>query len=164
MSEAHTGPICEYCGAPADVHTSDVVAGKPVMRHCCADCIDIAATHHHVGPGRRAEATVLAAVGIVVLLLSASADWLKFGDSEGFGWYQQLGSVVGGLVVFLGAVARAPIFVVIGLLTCLLSLLADWFAFGSNPGFGWQQILGTVIGAGLLLGAVVTASQRREGS
>lgn len=152
--------ICELCGTSATVHVSNVVGGVATMRHFCEDCVDIASFDAHDPPRHWAAAAVLGSMGLVVLLLSLFADWLRFGSAEGFGWYQQAGVVIGGVVLLLGAVARAPTLLIIGMFAFLLSILADWFAFGSAEGFGWQQLLGTAAGAILIIAALLVGRSK----
>ncbi len=47
---------------------------------------------------------LLVAVGIVVLVLSVAADWIGLGDSDGFGWKQTVGVIVGAVAIAAGAV------------------------------------------------------------
>jgi hypothetical protein len=157
---ARPQPKCERCGAPANIHTSNVVGGVPQMRHFCQVCFDFAHIDDPRIPRHWGEAAVIAAAGAVLLTLSLFADWFKFGDMAGFGWHQAAGVMLGGLLVLLGAVARAPTLLFIGIVTGALSLLADWLAFGSSEGFGWQQMLGTGLGIMLLAGAFVVSRTR----
>jgi len=53
-----------------------------------------------------AFAKTLMIVGIVIVLLSALADPLGLGRSPGFGWWQTLGVIVGGLVILAGVYLR----------------------------------------------------------
>jgi len=148
-----TEAACERCGAPANVHASEVIDGASVIRHFCNDCYD---SVHIEPPDRRrrwGEAAVLASVGLVVLALSISADWHRLGKFAGFGWQQKVGVVLGGVVIVFGAVARSPLLLIMGMVTMLLSLMADWLAFGESAGFGWKQMLGTALGVALLLAA-----------
>lgn len=156
----HERRKCERCGAPANIHTSNVVGGAPVMRHFCHDCYEAAGVDDPRLPRHWGEAAVVGAVGLVVLTLSLFADWFKFGDVAGFGWQQAAGVLLGALLVFLGALARAATLLMIGVMTGLLSLLADWLAFGSAEGFGWQQMLGTGLGVVLLVLALVVSRIR----
>jgi hypothetical protein len=146
-------PTCDRCGAPANVHISDIVAGEPVVRRFCPDCADEIPEEVHTPAGRRsAQAAVLLVVGGLVLFLSLTADVLKFGASQGFGVHQWVGVSIGGLVMLLGAVTRAATLLMIGAIGTGLAFLADWLAFGSSEGFGLQQIIGCMLGL-LLLGA-----------
>ena len=153
-------PVCEECGASANIHRSNIIAGVPTMHHFCPDCADLPHTDESDGPRRWGMAAVLGSVGMVVLSLSVFADWLRFGGATGFGWRQEGGAVIGALLLLLGAVARVPALLIIGLITCLLSILADWCAFGSNEGFGWQQMLGTMLGACLMIAALVASRSK----
>ena len=48
---------------------------------------------------------LLVAVGAIVLILSAAADWIGIGgDGDAFGWKQTVGVIVGVLVIAAGAV------------------------------------------------------------
>lgn len=150
-------PRCQSCGAPAVVHVTAVADSAPTVRHFCHACADQA--HLERAQRRRYRGAIAAAgaIGVVVLSLSLSADWLRFGRSEGFGGYQQIGVILGLLLFSLGAAARAPTLVIVGAFTGVLSLLADWFDFGRAEGFGWQQILGSLVGAAIIVSAIVVA-------
>ena len=152
--------VCEVCGRSATVHVSNVVGGVSTMRHFCEDCVDVACIDAPNPPRQWAAAAVLGSIGLVVLLLSVFADWLRLGSAAGFGWYQQTGVVVGAVVLLLGAVARVPTLLILGMFACVLSILADWFAFGSAEGFGWQQILGTALGALLIIAALIVSRSK----
>jgi drug/metabolite transporter (DMT)-like permease len=53
---------------------------------------------------RRRIGIVLAAAGVVVLVLSAFADPFGYGD-EGFGWLQTLGVILGVAAIAVGVIA-----------------------------------------------------------
>jgi len=55
----------------------------------------------------------------------------------------------------------APIFLLAGLAILVLSLLADWLGIGRGPGFGWAQILGTLLGLGIAAAGVALWQARR---
>lgn len=42
----------------------------------------------------------------------------------------------------------------LGILLALVSLFADVLGVGGEPGFGWKQTLGLVVGAGLVAIAI----------
>ncbi|NOT00976.1 MAG: hypothetical protein HOP29_10145 [Phycisphaerales bacterium] len=149
--------ICQSCGAPAAVHVTAVADGAPTVRHYCHDCADHA--HLERAQRRRYHGAVAAvgSIGVVVLSLSVFADWLQFGRSEGFGRYQQVGVILGFLLVSLGAAARAPTLFIVGAFTVVLSLLADLFGFGCAEGFGWQQVFGSLLGTAIIISAIVVA-------
>jgi hypothetical protein len=46
--------------------------------------------------------------------------------------------------------------IVVGLALLIVSLFADSLGFGAKgSSFGWKQMLGTIVGAGLCLGGVI---------
>src|SRR5262249_9659836 len=94
---------------------------------------------------------ILISVGVITLLLSVFADQLKFGNSQGFGFKQDLGLAMAMICVFTAALIRVPTLLVIGVLGGGLTVLADVLQFGHDPGFGWHQQLGTLVGATLVL-------------
>lgn len=148
---------CNTCGNPAAVHISNMVRGKRLAVDLCMACADRRAQAAGAGPRFRLSMTradvggILIAVGLFVLALSAFADFLKFGGSEGFGWKQGAGLVLAGMLALTGSVFGVLMFLVIGVVIGTLTLLADVLAFGSNDGFGIQQLLGTIIGAVILI-------------
>ena len=162
MSKAAT--VCEQCGAPANVHITDLAAGVPGMRHLCRLCADDSYTGvERVTPRvRSALAAVIITVGLYIVALSTLADILEFGGSAGFGLMQSAGLIVAGIILLLGAITKAPALLIIGLITGVLALLADWLAFGSSTGFGWQQKTGTVLGLALTLVGVAVARLGRS--
>jgi hypothetical protein len=160
MSESHT--VCQECGDRADVHISDIVAGAAVMHHLCQLCADD--FQYESGPRDRRSgmAAVIIVLGALVASISLFADALAFGGGVGFGWQQQAGLVVAGVLLLLGAVLRAPTVLIIGAFAGVLDVLADWLAFGSAPGFGRQQVVGTIFGGLLILFGVVLAKTRKR--
>ena len=149
--------VCEKCGAPLSVTGKAEEAPDPVRPLLCVLC---AAHDQEAGP-RRARganrAAILLCVGLFVLVISAAADWLAFGSSEGFGWKQLLGLGMAGILLLIGALVRIPTLSVIGLFIGLLSVLADWLGFGNAEGFGWQQMAGCALGAALMALGLVFA-------
>lgn len=91
------------------------------------------------------------AIGLFVFTVSALADLLQFGNSEGFGWQQGAGLILAAVLAMMGSLFGVLALVVIGVVIGLLTLLADFFSFGSHPEFGVQQILGSFVGAILML-------------
>ncbi len=51
--------------------------------------------------------------------------------------------------------------VTLGLVIIVLSTFADALGFGQQPGFGWKQALGVVIGVALMLGGLYWRRQLR---
>lgn len=159
MSESM--PVCEKCGGPAIVHIRSEAGEYPDMHHFCMGCAALEESAAPVRSRRRNEGAVLIAVGLFTFLLSVFADQLKFGRSEGFGWKQFVGAWIGMILVGVGAIMRIATVLVIGLIFTLLTVLADWLGFGSKAGFGWQQMCGTALGAGLAAAGLVLAGRRR---
>ena len=101
---SYVRPICEMCGVPAVVHINSGASAAPTMRHFCFGCADTedmraASRKPGLNPG-----AVIAAVGLMMLVISLLADLLAFGGSEGFGWRQLLGVALAGVMVLIGAV------------------------------------------------------------
>ena len=100
------------------------------------------------------------AIGLFVFTLSALADLFQFGSSEGFGWKQGTGLILAAVLAMMGSLFGVLVLVVIGVVVGLLTVLADFFSFGSNPGFGVQQKLGSFVGAIILLLGLRTMRRR----
>ena len=157
---SYISPICETCGVPAVVHINSGAYAGPRMRHLCFGCADredmsAASRKQGLNPG-----AVLAAVGLMMLVISLLADVLAFGGSEGFGWRQLLGVALAGVMVLIGAAMWVPTLLAVGLIGVAMTILADWLAFGSADGFGWQQALGCLVGVGLAFGGLDQARRR----
>lgn len=155
--------VCDRCGADANIHITDLVAGMPTIRHFCRICADARGlTDDRPRTKQRAAvASVLATVGLFVLALSLFADIISVGDSAGFGWQQRSGMMVAGIILLLGAVTRTLTLVIVGVITVTLDLLADGLEFGSSPGFGWQQQTGVLVGLGLIFVGLMFTRRRR---
>ncbi len=152
---------CKECGASATVHISNMVQGERVMLHLCMDCADIRAeSNDRRRPRGRLRFTrpevgaILVAIGIFIFFVSALADALQFGGSEGFGWKQNSGLILAAVLVLVGSLFGALFLAVIGMGIGMLTILADLLHFGSVPGFGIQQILGTMLGAATMIGGL----------
>ncbi len=157
---SYVSPICETCGVPAVVHINSGAYAGQRMRHLCFGCADrqdmsAASRKRRFNPG-----AVLAAVGLMMLVISLLADVLAFGGSEGFGWRQLLGVALAGVIVLIGAAMWVPTLLAVGLIGLVMTILADWLAFGSSEGFGWQQALGCLVGVGLAFGGLDLARRR----
>ncbi len=153
-------PICETCGVPAVVHINSGASAGPRMRHLCFGCADredmsAGSCKRRLNPG-----AVLAAVGLMMLVISLLADYLAFGGSEGFGWRQLLGVALAGVMILIGAAIWVPTLLAVGLIGAVMTILADRLAFGSSDGFGWQQILGCLVGVCLSFGGIDLARRR----
>lgn len=153
-------PICETCGVPAVVHINSGASAGPRMRHLCFGCADredmsAGSRERRLNPG-----AVLAAVGLMMLVLSLLADYLAFGGAEGFGWRQLVGVALAGVMILIGAAMWVPTLLAVGLIGAIMTILADRLAFGSSDGFGWQQILGCLVGVCLAFGGLDLARRR----
>lgn len=155
-------PICQECGADADVHVSNIVGAEKVVYHLCQLCADEFQVDHPTGRRRSGFAAMVITFGAMTTLISLFADPLAMGDGETFGWQQKTGLIVAGILVLLGAVMRAQTLLMLGVFLGVLDLLADWLHLGSQPGFGIQQLTGTLVGMGIILVGVFVARARRR--
>lgn len=106
---------------------------------------------------------ILTGLGLFVLTVSALADVLQFGTSEGFGWQQDVGLGLAAVLTLTGSLFGVLVLVVIGVFVGSVTILADFLAFGSNPGFGIQQQIGSAIGAVVLaIGLVAMRKTTRK--
>ncbi len=152
--------VCERCGAPLLIHAE---AGKtshaaPVL---CAQCTANGRNHINRRTNNLNRGATLLVAGVYVLLLSALADWLAFGSSEGFGWKQHLGIALAAVVVLSAALMRVPTLFAIGLMIGTLTILADWLGFGNSQGFGLQQMAGSALGIVLVILGLALARANR---
>ena len=166
MTESAT--LCESCGAPAVVHVTKNVDGRPTIRHFCSRCSRVesdrahaeaaaVANRHHKRHQKRDLALILVALGAQVAGLSLFADFLAVGGSAGFGAKQFIVLAIGGVLATVGAAMRGRLLFVIGVMFVGLTLLADWLAFGNRPGFGWMQLAGAIIGGAYVLAGLYLA-------
>ena len=153
--------VCVVCGAQATTHISNVHKGRPTMEHFCTECADKRGQPEFPPRQKRGMSAVIIVTGLFITGLSLSADRLGFGSSAGFGWRQQGGLVLAGLLVLVGAVTRASTLIISGLSIGFLTVLADLLNFGNMPGFGWQQRLGTIIGLAMILAGLALAYPKR---
>ena len=102
---------------------------------------------------RKVIGLIILLAGIAFAFLSLMADQMGIGSMLGFGYKQSVGGLLGAvaglfgihllvgsrrLTGFLSLLGGAALFV--------LSLIADLIGIGSAPGFGYNQIIGTVAG------------------
>ena len=160
MVQKELQPVCEVCGAPAIVHFSggDTVGS---FRHYCLQCADEMQAAPKPVDRSLEQALALLVVGSFILGISVLADSLQFGVSAGFGWKQIAGLVLSGVLVLAGALMGVPAVLSVGLLFGGITILADWLGFGSDEGFGFQQMMGVVVGVCIILGGFVYAWTRR---
>jgi uncharacterized membrane protein len=158
-------PACERCGAAAIVHIRPDASDAQTVYHFCLACADTEVVVPSSARGlpydrRRNHAALLILVGLIILVLSIGADFFAFGQAEGFGWKQMTGVFCGVALLVLGAITRTQMVVVTGLIMGGLTLLADQLSFGSSPGFGWHQMLGTLLGGVLVLAGLSVAFRK----
>jgi len=157
-----TRHLCRNCGEHAIVHIRRDPADVDSVVHLCLNCVDseevfLPITQQDCGLD---YAAIMVVVGFLTLVISVFADFLAFGSSGGFGFKQIAGVALGALFLTAGIIIRIRTLVVIGLITGILTLLADWLGFGSAEGFGGQQILGVIVGLALLSAGFVTGFKK----
>ncbi len=153
---------CERCGAPALVFIGHDPDHGNVIRDFCLDCADdFDAERRRRGRGLHGPALVIC-LGLTLLLLSVFADALAIGKSGGLGWKQHAGVIIGGCLTLMGAVLRVPTVLLMGIEVAGLSLCADRLELGLQAGFGPDQLLGSVMGALIVLVGVAASRYRRK--
>jgi hypothetical protein len=93
--------------------------------------------------------------GIVLAILTATADYLTISGKTGFGWRQMLGAEMGFLAITLGLLLRLGMLGVAGGFLLVLSIGADLLHIGRVPGFGWRSHLGFLVATAMLVGGVL---------
>jgi len=158
---------CIDCGQPARVHVLDgYMNGQPVLRHVCAACVEkmvpLQAARRARRPLGLSVTALLGLAGGVLIALGLLGDYLVPSRHPGFGRHQQLGLLVGTVVLGIGLLTRAGVIALAGLLFAAASLCADWLGLTAGVGVGWKQQI--MLGGGVLLSlaAVIVHSLRRE--
>jgi hypothetical protein len=157
---------CPVCGTNSLVPV--LSAGPPgsrVLRQACREC-----ERRRGAEGReraRQVGVVLAhltiVAGIVLGVLTLSADYLGISGKPGFGWKQVVGAETGFLCIVLGLLLRRAMLGVGGLFVLALSLGADLLRVGHSPGLGWRKQLALLIAIALVaLGGVAEGALRRR--
>lgn len=146
--------------------TRDMGAGVG-DRYLCLQCADMEEEEADRENKGLNHAMVLMVIGLLTFVLCAGADVFKFGLAKGFGWWQWSGIALGSLLILIGAIAQTATLWVIGVFAVGLTLVAEWLRFGAEPGFGYKQILGCLVGAiliaaGLLLRRNQVVRDRRQ--
>jgi hypothetical protein len=72
-------------------------------------------------------------------MLAVFGDHLHIQGTPGFGWQQQLGILIGTVLLVLAGVLRIDMLSVFALVILALSVFADLLGIGSSSGFGWKQ-------------------------
>lgn len=153
--------VCERCGKPAIVHIGSERATEPIIHHFCIPCAEIENATAQEEEVFLDGTAILVVIGLYILLISAFADEVAFGGHAGFGWKQIAGTLIGVILVGAGAATRIPTLVLIGLITGSLTIVADWVGYGSHPGFGFQQQIGSILGLGMMLYGLIRAWRRK---
>jgi hypothetical protein len=157
---------CEHCGKLARVYILEGYAdGKPLRRCLCLNCADTEDERWLDGDtgligGRRSSASLLTAVGLLLLAFGAFVDELGIHTSIGFGLKQQTSLLIGALVVILGGLLRIDVLTVAGVILFGLAALADVFREIGSPGVGWQQGMAIVAGVAFLLAGLLLRRRR----
>ena len=96
---------------------------------------------------------VLLVIGIVLMIVSLAADRIGIGSTPVFGYWQSLGSVVGGFVTAIGFYLASGnrkltgiLLLIGGAILLIGSLTADMIGLGTSAGFGYDQIIGAMAG------------------
>ena len=134
-----------------------------MLRAFCLACADSTpAREAAAGTGRTRVAmrACLVTAGIFLMMVGALGDHLGIHGTPGFGWHQQLGVLLGALLLVCGGLLRIDLVAVIGAMIVALSAGADWLGLGNNDGFGWKQE-GAVL-SGFMLALVGLALERWE--
>jgi hypothetical protein len=57
---------------------------------------------------------------------------------------------------------KPAVFLVVGVLIFLVSLLADAFGIGEGTGIGWKQITGSVVGLAVVAVGIVQMRKKKD--
>ena len=149
---------CPLCGsdALATVVSTDASDARQLRTYCLA-CQSRGIEEER--NERRWLGTMLARLlfygGVVLALLTATADYLPLSGRTGFGWRQITGIELGCLAIVLGLLARKGLVGIGGLFLLLLSIGADLLHVGLTPGFGWRSRTGIVVATAMLVGGIL---------
>ncbi len=144
---------CQVCGGIVHVRfLKGYRDGKPVVDRFCFKCVDEQPEHLLVNDrkpvcGRLNFGSMEIFVGLLMIALGIGGDYLGISGSIGFGWYQQLGVVLGVLFLALGTIFQIEFIFFSGTVIFVLSAFADVFSLSGQGGIGWKQQL--VVFAGL---------------
>jgi hypothetical protein len=144
-------PRCPVCGSLSLVTVvSETDEGS--LRQFCRDCDSRRRWYERSGVRHIASgsARLLIYAGVILTLLTITADRLSISGRSGFGWRQITGAEVGFLCVVLGLLLRAALLGMAGLFLLVLSLGADLLRVGHSPGLGWRKQLALVLATVLL--------------
>jgi len=149
---------CPHCGsdALATVVRTDARGEKHLGTYCRA-------CQERVAEAERNElrwlgtmfARLLVYGGIVLAVLTVTADYLNISGHSGIGWRQITGVEVSCIAILLGLLARQHLVAVAGLFLLVLSIGADLLQVGHAPGFGWRSRTGFIVATAMLVGGIL---------
>jgi hypothetical protein len=142
---------CPVCGTESLVTVFSSGPGGG-LRQICNECERRRLWDEQSGPRQiaRGWSTLLIYAGILLTLLTLTADRLSISGRTGFGWRQITGTEVGILVLILGFLAGWRLVSMAGLFLFVLSVGADVLHLGQAHGLGWRKQTALVV-AGLLI-------------
>jgi hypothetical protein len=133
---------CPECGANSLVTVvSDDTSVPGQLRQYCRECDQQRHWAERHGPQFIASGVsrLLTYAGVLLAILTVTADHLSISGRTGFGWRQVTGTEVGFLCVLFGMLLRRGVLGMFGLFVMALSLGADLFRVGHVPGLGWRK-------------------------
>jgi len=146
-----TRATCELCGEMARVLVLEgYAAGQPILRRFCLQCAAAAVPAEHDPRARGPRIGVhvlLALVGLVLCVVGLGGDFLIPERHSGFGWHQQLGILLGTLLLVFGLFLRTDVIALGGSFLLVAAGCADWFGLTQGVGVGWKQQYMIVAGA-----------------
>lgn len=150
---------CSQCGAAAHVHVLvGYDEGRPVRHSLCEACAGQGAALAEPQPKLHAGArltSLICAGGLAVAALVLLADVLLPVRHTGFGKYQLLATVVGGLLLMTTLLLRIDYLALLAGLVVGGALTVDLFGDGGAPGIGWKQQTGLALAGLCVFSAVV---------
>jgi hypothetical protein len=94
---------------------------------------------------------LVALAGLVLCVVGLFGDYLVPPAYPGFGWHQQLGVVIGALMLLIGLLLRVEVVAFAGAFLLGASVSADWLRLTRGVGIGWKQQAMIAVGALCLL-------------
>jgi hypothetical protein len=141
-------------------------SGEKQLRRYCRECErrSAAQAREELRPMADRLARLLISAGILLALLTLTADHLAISGRSGFGWRQITGAEIGFLTLVLGVMLRRRFLGVAGLFILVLSIGADILQVGRAPGHGWRSQLGFALAAAMLAGGMLWRRALARGS
>jgi hypothetical protein len=153
---------CPVCGTESmETVLSDDRNHPGELRQFCRECDQKRHWAEHHGPEFIASgfSRLVTYAGVLLAVLTVTADHLSISGRTGFGWRQLTGAEIGFLCVFLGMLLRRGVLGMFGLFVVALSLGADLLHIGQHPGLGWKKQTALIVATVLL--ALGLSWQRR---